>query len=88
MEEGMKVYINGSGHMTKMAAMPIYRKTLKNLLLQSLKSYNLETWYVAPRTQALQSFINDDPGLTMTYFTAKSNWVTCTFEWGNCYKII
>ena len=27
-------------------------------------------------------YVNDDPGLTMTYFTARSNWVTCTFEWG------
>ena len=26
---GTKVYINGSGHMTKMAAMPIYGKNLK-----------------------------------------------------------
>ena len=25
---------------------------------------------------------NDDPRLTLTYFTARSNWVTCTFEWG------
>ena len=30
-----KVYINGPGHMTKMAAMPIYGKDLKNLLLQN-----------------------------------------------------
>ena len=28
-EEGSKVYINGSGHMTKMAAMPIYGKNLQ-----------------------------------------------------------
>ena len=28
-EGGAKVYINGPGHMTKMAAMPIYGKTLK-----------------------------------------------------------
>ena len=28
-------------------------------------------------------YINDDPGLTLTYFTARSNWVACTFEWGN-----
>ena len=28
-EGGMKVYINGPGHMTKMAAMPIYGKNLK-----------------------------------------------------------
>ena len=27
-------------------------------------------------------YLNDDPGLTLTYFTARSNWVTCTFEWG------
>ena len=27
-EGGMKVYINGPGHMTKMAAMPIYGKNL------------------------------------------------------------
>ena len=26
---GMKVYSNGPGHMTKMAAMPIYGKNLK-----------------------------------------------------------
>ena len=25
-------------------------------------------------------YINDDPGLTLTYFTARSNWVICTFE--------
>ena len=31
-EGGMKVYINGTGHMTKMATMPIYGKTLKNLI--------------------------------------------------------
>ena len=38
-----KVYINGPGHMTKMAARPIYGKNLKNLLLQNQKSYDLET---------------------------------------------
>ena len=27
-------------------------------------------------------YINDDPGLTLTYFTARLNWVACTFEWG------
>ena len=26
--------------------------------------------------------INDGPGLTLTNFMARSNWVTCTFEWG------
>ena len=27
-------------------------------------------------------YINDDPGLTLAYFTARSNWVTYIFEWG------
>ena len=27
-------------------------------------------------------YLNDDPGLTMTYFFAISNWVAYTFEWG------
>ena len=52
---GKKVYINGAGHMTKMAAMPIYVKIFKSLLLHNQKSYDLETWHVALGTQALQS---------------------------------
>ena len=27
-------------------------------------------------------YLNDDPGLTFIYFTARSNWVAYTFEWG------
>ena len=26
-------------------------------------------------------YINDDPGLTLIFFMAMSNWVTFTFEW-------
>ena len=54
-EGGTKVYINGPGHMTKMAAMPIYGKNFKNLLLQNQKSYDLESWHVASGTQTLHS---------------------------------
>ena len=60
-------------------------KTLKNLL-QNQKSYDLETWRVASGTQALKAYINDNPGLTLTYFTARSNWVTCMFDWGKLLK--
>ena len=49
------MYVNGSGHMTKMAAMPIYGKTLKKLLLQNRKSNDLETLHAKLGTQALQS---------------------------------
>ena len=31
---------------------------------------------------------DDDPGLTLTYFMARSNWVAYKFEWGKFYKLI
>ena len=51
----MKVYINGQGHMTKMAAMAINSKNFKNLLLQNQKAYDFETWHEASGNGALQS---------------------------------
>ena len=39
--------------MTKMDAMPIYGKTLKNLLLRNQKANDLETWYTALSTGVL-----------------------------------
>ena len=47
---GMKVCPD---HMTKMAAMPIYGNTLKNLLLQNQKTDDLETWYSASGAKVL-----------------------------------
>ena len=61
---------------------PYMVKTFKNLLLQNQKTFDLETWHVALGTQALLVYVNDDPGLTLTYFTSRSNWVAFTFEWG------
>ena len=46
-KRGKKVYIFGSGHVTKVAAIPLYGKNLKNLLLQNHWADWLETWYVA-----------------------------------------
>ena len=37
-EEGTKVYVNGQGHMTKMAAMPIYGKNLKKIFFSRSRS--------------------------------------------------
>ena len=44
---GTKVCSNGPGHMTKVAAKPIYGQNLKNLLLRNQKADDLETWYAA-----------------------------------------
>ena len=53
---GTKVCINGPGHMTKMAAMPIYVvKFFKNkFFLNRWTNFN-ETWYVALGALALHS---------------------------------
>ena len=53
---GTKICSNGPGHMTKMAAMPIYGKKKKNLL-QNQKAYDLETWYIASVARALPSLL-------------------------------
>ena len=55
---GAKVHINGLGHKTKMAPCPYMIKHFINLL-QNQMSDVLETY--------------NDPGLTVMYFTARSN---------------
>ena len=57
----MKVYINGQGHMTKMAAMAINSKNM--ILKLGLKHLGMELYKV---------YINHDAGMTLTYFTARS----------------
>ena len=54
-EVGTNVYINYPGHMTMMAAMPIYgKKPLKNLLLWNRWIDFNKTWHEASMTQVLQ----------------------------------
>ena len=56
LDGGTKFCLNGLGHMTKMAAMPIYSKMfLKNLLLYNQKADGLETWYPALGARVLPS---------------------------------
>ena len=50
---GTKVYSNGPGHLTKMAAMAIYGKNLD--LLRNQKANDLETWYEASDARVLRS---------------------------------
>ena len=55
-------------------------KTFKNLLLQNGMSYDLETWQHGG-FKLYKVYINGDPGLTLTYLTARSNLVACVLEW-------
>ena len=48
----LTIWSNGFAPLNKMAAMPIYGKTLKNLL-KNQESFEAESWYVASGTPSL-----------------------------------
>ena len=80
---GTKVCLRGLGHMTKIAATPIYGKNpSKNLLLQNKRANDLVAWYVAWGLGHKIVCSNDDPKLILTYFTPRSNLVSYAFIWG------
>ena len=70
---GMKICSNGPGHTTKMAAMPMYGK--------NLKKSSPEPKDLVCSIEYYQACSNDDPVLTLTYFTARSNLVPYAFVW-------
>ena len=66
-----------------MAAMPIYGKILKNLLLHNKKAsrLNLGILHSVPKVcQVLFFFSNDDRRLTFDLFTARSSLYSHTFN--------
>ena len=64
----MKVCINGSGHMTKMAAMAINSKKTLTIFFRPM------ILKLGMKHQAMELYkvINHDPVMTMTDFTARS----------------
>ena len=68
----MKIYQHDAGHMTEMAAMPIYRKnTLKSFYPGTSGPISRK---LSMKHQKLRPIIvcsNDDPGLSLTYFFCK-----------------
>ena len=77
-----KFFPNGHGHMTKMAAMPIYGKNLKKIFFSGTKRPMTLKLYMQHRVlKYYQIYSNDDPGLTLTYFTTRSNLVPYAFVW-------
>ena len=61
------MYIRNRGHMTKMAAMPIYGKNPSKILPISTKLGMKHQWL-----KHYNVYINYDPVMTLTYFTARS----------------
>ena len=56
-------------------------KTLKNLPLRNQKADDFELGMQHRVLEYYQVCSNDDPGLTLTYFTARSNLVPYAFVW-------
>ena len=69
----MKVYINGQGHMTKMATIAINTKNLqKSSSLEPEGRMILKLDMKDQGEEFYKLYINHDPGMTLTYFTARS----------------
>ena len=64
-------------YMTKMAARPIYGKNPSKIFSRTSRPIFTKLGMKHPRLQPIIVWTNDDPGLTLTYFTARSNLVTC-----------
>ena len=74
---GTKFCSRHLGHMTKMAATPIYGKNPSKIFFSRtggpiFTKLGMEYWGLQP----IINCSNDDPGVTLTYFTARSNLVT------------
>ena len=73
----MKIYQHFAVHMTKMAAMPIYGKTLKKIFFPVTTGQILMKLCMKhQRPKPLIVCANNDSGLTLTFFTARSNFAT------------
>ena len=78
---GTKVYIIGPSHMIRIAGMPIYGKNPSKIFFSRMVSQmTLKLGKKQKGLEPYKSYINDDPGLTWTYFTARSNLVPEAFE--------
>ena len=71
-----------AGHMTKMAAMPIYGKNpLEISFSRTGGPISMKLGMLHRGLQPIIVYSNDDPQVTLTYFTAWSNLVILAFLW-------
>ena len=71
---GTKVCGNGPSHMTKRAAMSIYVKNLKKILLWNRKADDLETWNAALSTWVLPNLFKWCPCIDLDLFLQGQIW--------------
>ena len=73
----MKIHQNFADHITKMAVMPIYGKNpLKTIFPGTTGQILMKLCMKHQRPKPFIICENYDPGLTLTYFTARSNFAT------------
>ena len=80
----MKVCSNDPCHLTKMAAMPIYGVNLLKMVFS--KTNRPMTFELCIQLWGLEPYkvcSNDEPGLTLTCFIARSNLLPYAFVWEN-----
>ena len=76
----MRICTTSPSHITKMVVMPIYGKNFKNLL-RNQRPITLKVGMLHRVLKYYQVYSDDDPGLTLTYFTARSNLLPYAFVW-------
>ena len=81
-DKSAKIYPKFFGHMTKMAATPIYDKNLLKIFFSRTRrpvtlKLGMQYWECG----AYQVCSNDDPRVTLTYLTSRSNLLPNAFEW-------
>ena len=67
--------------MTKMAAMPIYGKNPLEIFSRTGSPISTKLGMYYRGLQPIIAYSNDDPRVTLTYFTARSNLVILAFLW-------
>ena len=81
------MYINNLGHMTKMAAMPIYGKNPSKIIFSETNRLISRKLGVRHRWLKYSNvYINHDPVMTLTKFMARSTWVACASKLGKLLK--
>ena len=58
---------------------PGHMTKMATMAVNSMKHQTIELYKV---------YINHDPGMTLTYITARSTWVTNAFEWGKLVHFV
>ena len=80
------MYIRNPGHMTKMAAMPIYGKNPSKIFSRTGGPISTKLGMKHRWLKHYNVYINHGPVVTLTYFTTRSTKVANAFEWENLLK--